>query len=157
MATASSEALTLLGRALLLAGELESAVAALELATARFPLDPSVFVELADLAEQEGDNGRARQLLIAHDAVTANAPIRQRVARLTRIAELSLGLGDPGDAVLRLEQARALGEPSARLLVRLADAEWRTGDRAAARSVVADGLVQHPTDRTLLALQQRFD
>ena len=157
MATASSEALTLLGRALLLAGDLESAVAALELATARFPLDPSVFVELADLAEQEGDNGRARQLLIAHDAVTANAPIPQRVARLTRIAELSLGLGDPGDAVLRLEQARALGEPSARLLIRLADAEWRTGDRAAARSVVADGLVQHPTDRTLLALQQRFD
>ena len=157
MATASSEALTLLGRALLLAGDLENAVAALELATARFPLDPSVFVELADLAEQEGDNGRARQLLIAHDAVTGNAPVPQRVARLTRIAELSLGLGDPGDAVLRLEQARALGEPSARLLVRLADAEWRTGDRAASRSVIADGLAQHPRNRTLLALQQRVD
>ena len=157
MATASSEALTLLARALLLAGELESAVAALELATARFPLDPSAFVELADLAEQEGDTLRARQLLIAHDALTANAPISQRVARLTRIAELSLELADPADAVVRLEQARTLGEPSARLLVRLADAEWRTGDRAAARSVVADGLAQHPTNRTLLALQQWFD
>ena len=157
MATASSEALTLLARALVLAGELKSPVAALELATARFPLDPSAFVELADLAEQEGDGGRARQLLIAHDALTANAPIGRRVARLTRIAELSLALGDPGDAVVRLEQARALGEPGARLLARLADAEWRTGDRAAARSVVVDGLAQHPTDRTLLALQQRFE
>ena len=125
---------------------------ALELATERFPPDPSAFVELADLPEQEGDNGRARQLLIAHDALTANAPIGLRVARLTRIAELSFELGDPGDAVVRLEQALALGEPSARLLVRLADAEWRTSDRAAARSVIADGLAQHPTDRTLLAL-----
>ena len=157
MATASSEALTLLARALLLAGEIESAVAALELATARFPLDPSAFVELADLAEQGGDTGRARQLLIAHEALTAFAPIGQRVARLTRIAQLSLALGDPGDAVVRLEQARALGEPGARLLGRLADAEWRTGDREAARSVVVDGLAQHPTDRTLLALQQRFE
>ena len=75
------------------------------------------------------------------------------MARLTRIAELSLELADPADAVVRLEQARALEEPSARLLVRLADAEWRTGDRAAARSVVADGLAQHPTNRTLLVLQ----
>ena len=156
LATVSSEALTLLARALLLSVEIETAVAALELATERFPIDPSAFVELAGLAEQEGDHGRARQLLIAHDALTANTPIGQRVARLTRIAELSFALGDPDDAVVRLEQARALGEPSARLLVRLADAEWRTGDRAAARSVIIDGLAQHPTDRTLLALQQRF-
>jgi len=96
-ATASSEALTLLARALLLAGELETAVAPLELASERFPLDPSAF---ADLAAQEGDTLRARQLLIAHDALTANVPIGQRVARLTRIAELSLELADPTDAVV---------------------------------------------------------
>ena len=157
MATASSEALTLLARALLLAGDFEKAVAALELATGRFPLDPSAFVELADLAEHEGDTARARQLLIAHDTLTANAPVGQRVARLTRIAALSLELGDPADAVVRFEQARALGEPSAQLLLRLADAEWRAGDRAAARSVIADGLAQYPADRTLLELQRRFD
>ena len=80
----------------------------------------------------------------------------QRVARLTRIADLSLELGDPGDAVVRLGQARALGDPSARLLVRLADAEWRTGDHATARSVIADGLVRYPDDRYLRTLQQRY-
>ena len=134
MAVASSEALTLLARVRLLAGEFESAMAALELATARFPVDPAAFVELADLAEHEGDGARARQLLIAHEALTPNAPASQRVARLTRIADLSLELGDPADAVDRLEQARALGEPSARLLVRLAYAE-----------------------QTLLASQRRFE
>ena len=157
MATASSEALTLLARAWLLADELENAVAALELATERFPLDPAAFAELADLTEHECDHARARQLLIAHDALTATAPVRQRVARLTRIADLSLGLGEPADAVVRLGQARALGDPSARLLVRLADAEWRAGDRGAARSVIADGLVQYPHDRYLRTLQRRFN
>ena len=156
MATASSEALTLLARAWLRADEPENAVTALELATERFPLDPTAFAELADLAEHEGDTVRARQLLIAHNALTATAPVRQRVARLTRIADLSLGLGDPADAVIRLGQARALGEPSARLLVRLADAAWRAGDRGAARSVIADGLAQYPDDRYLRTLQRRF-
>ena len=71
MATASSEALTLLASALLLVGEFDNAVAALELATARFPVDPSAFVELATLVQQEGDTLRARQLRLAHNALTA--------------------------------------------------------------------------------------
>ena len=157
MATASGEALTLLARALTLTGEFENAVAALELATTRFPLDPSAFAELADLAEHEGDTARARQLLIAHNALTANAPVGQRVAGLTRVADPSLELGDPATAFIHLGQARALEEPSARLLVRLADAAWRTDDRTAARSVVADGLAQYPKDRTMLALRRRFE
>jgi tetratricopeptide (TPR) repeat protein len=156
VATASSEALTLLARGLLLADERDDAVAALELATERFPLDPSAFVDLAGLAERVGDTARARHLLIDHDALTPNAPTTERVARLTRIADLSLALGDPSDAVVRLGRASALGEPSAGLLIRLANAESRAGDRAAARSVIADGLAMYPTDRTLLALQRRF-
>ena len=157
MATASSEALTLLARALLLAGEVDDATAALQVAAGRFPLDPSAFIELAALAEDEGDAARARQLLIAHDTLAANVPAGQRVERLTRIADLSLELGDPADAVVRFEQARTLEEPSARLLLRLADAEWRAGNHAAARLVIADGLAQYPEDRTLLALQRQFE
>ena len=156
-ATASSDALTLLARALLLAGEPERAAAALELATGRFPLTPSTFVELAELKEHEGDHARARELLVAHDALTANAPVSQRVAQLTRIADLSLALGDSADALVRLGQARALGEPSARLLVRLADVQWHAGDRAAARAVIADGLTRHPQDGTLRARLRRFE
>ena len=154
---ASSEALTLLARALLLAGEVDDATAALQVAAGRFPLDPSAFIELAALAEDEGDAARARQLLIAHDTLAANVPAGQRVERLTRIADLSLELGDPADAVVRFEQARTLEEPSARLLLRLADAEWRAGNHAAARLVIADGLAQYPEDRTLLALQRQFE
>jgi tetratricopeptide (TPR) repeat protein len=81
-ATASSEALTLLARALLLAGELEEAVVLLELATVRYPLDPSAFAELADLVEQAGDLPRARQLLVVHDTLTAHVPGARRLARV---------------------------------------------------------------------------
>lgn len=157
VATASSATLTLLARALLLTGDPDAAVTALEWATERFPVDPSAFVELADLVEDEGDDARARQLLIVHDTLMVNAPVAQRVARLTRIADLSLTLGDPDDAVFRFGLARALGESSARLLVRLADAEWRAGDRAAARAVIADGIQMYPQDRYLLTLRRRFE
>ena len=51
-------------------------LAELDLATERFPLDPSAFVELAELVKQEGDTRRARQLLIAHDALTAKGQLR---------------------------------------------------------------------------------
>ena len=156
-AAASSEALTLLARAQLLAGEVESAVAALEIAIDRFPLDPSALYELAELVEREGDVHRARGLLVTHDALTAHIPRRQRVARLTRIADLSLALGDPADAAVRFRQALDLGDPTARLIVRLADAEWRAGDPPAARLVVADGLARYPEERYLLTLQRRYD
>ena len=155
--TASSATLTLLARALLLTGDPDAALTALERATERFPVDPGAFVELAGLVEAQGDNTRARQLLIAHDALTVNAPIARRVARLTRIADLSLMLGDPADAAVRFGQARALGDPSARLLVRLADAEWRAGDHATARSVIADGIAMYPQDRYLRTLRRRFE
>ena len=156
-ATASSEALTLLARALLLAGEREEAVVLLELATGRYPLDPSAFLELADLVDQEGDLLRARRLLVAHDTVTAHGPHTQRLAQLLRIADLSIRLDDHADAALRFEMAVGLGSPTPALLVRLANAQWRGGFPTAARSVVTDGLVQHPDDSALLALHRRFE
>lgn len=77
-ATASSEALTLLARALLLADEHDEAVALLEVATARYPVDPSAFLELATLMEDAGDLARARHLRLAHNAVTTYAPAEAR-------------------------------------------------------------------------------
>jgi len=78
-ATASSEALTLLARALLMAQEYDEAVALLELATARYPVDPSAFLELAALMQDVGDLARAQHLLVAHDAVTAYTPVEERI------------------------------------------------------------------------------
>ncbi len=156
-ATASSEALTLLARALLLAGEFDDAVAALELATTRFPVDASAFVELADLVEHGGDRRRARELLATHDRLASfDAPL-VRLDRLHRIADLSLAIGEPADAARQLEAARGLVEPTAALLAKLADAHRRAGDRDAARAVVADALERYPQDRWLQTLGRRFE
>ena len=58
--TATSEARTLHARALLLAGDYELARRVLLQATDRFPVDPSAYRLLADLAETEGDFATAR-------------------------------------------------------------------------------------------------
>ena len=57
---ATSEARTLHARALLLAGDYELARRVLVQATDRFPVDPSAYRLLADLAELEGDFATAR-------------------------------------------------------------------------------------------------
>ena len=76
--SASSEALTLLSRALRLSGQPDEAAAALELAVTRFPVDPAAFVELAELVEQAGDDVRAERLRVSHQALTAPvAPAEQ--------------------------------------------------------------------------------
>lgn len=153
-ATASSEALTLLARALLLSGAFEEAVATLEVAVTRFPVDPSAFSELADLVEHGGDPGRARQLLVAHAALTAGAPPDVRLPRLNRIADLALAQGDIADAIVRLEAVRSLGDPTPSLLARLAEAHHRVGDDDSARAVLADGLAAFPSDARLRFLQR---
>ncbi|MDA1093282.1 MAG: tetratricopeptide repeat protein [Acidobacteria bacterium] len=107
-ARASSEALTLLARALLLAEEVDEAVALLELATQRYPVDPSAFLELATVMEHAGDLVRARDLLLAHDAITAYLPEEDRLPRLRRIA----GLGRELDSVANAARDDA---PPARL------------------------------------------
>jgi tetratricopeptide (TPR) repeat protein len=150
-ATSSSEALTLLAEALILDGELTDAVATLELATERYPVDPSAFMLLADLVERDGD------LAGAHNTVTAYVPAVERLPQLVRIASVSIKLQDHADAAVRLETAAALGSPTSTLLVRLANAHWRAGATARARAVVADGLTQHPESSALVALQRRFD
>ena len=155
--TSSSEALTLLAEALLLDGEVTDALATLELATERYPVDPSAFMLLADLVERDGDLAGARRWLVAHDAVTAYLPAVERLPQLFRIASVSIQLQDHADAAVRLGAAAALGSPTSTLLVRLANAHWRAGATARARAVVADALTQHPDSSALVALQRRID
>ena len=68
--TATSEALTLHARALLLAGDAELAKRVLLRATDRFPVDPSAYTLLADVAENEGDFTTARDALIKYQLLT---------------------------------------------------------------------------------------
>ena len=69
-ATASSEALTLLGRAHLLRGNLDSARHVLNLAVERFPVDPAAFLQLAWLEEGDRNWSVARQLRERHRLLT---------------------------------------------------------------------------------------
>ena len=71
--TASSEALTLIGRALALDGDDDGARRAFRRATARFPLEPTAFVYLARLEEQDHNWDAARRLRHSYEALTGNA------------------------------------------------------------------------------------
>lgn len=55
----TSRALTLLGRAQLLAGDIARAESTLQQATLRFPVDPEAFLYLADAASRRGHKGAA--------------------------------------------------------------------------------------------------
>lgn len=70
--TATSEALTLHARALLLAGDYGLARRVLLQATDRFPVDPSAYRLLADLAETEGDFATARDAFTKYQLLSGD-------------------------------------------------------------------------------------
>ena len=70
--SASSETLTLLGRAFALYGDVEGAKAAFRQATDRFPLEPQAFIHLARLEEQEQNWDEGRHLRLSYRALTAD-------------------------------------------------------------------------------------
>ena len=109
----SSEALTLLGRAQLLAGQLTKAEATLMLATTRFPVDPQSFVYLADVAARRGRADVVDRAVLDYAALSAFDSIDNRM--LLRIAEASLRAGKPSKAQRALSAilARDPGNPAA--------------------------------------------
>ena len=95
--SATSDTLTLYGRALLQGGDVEGAEHALEQATRRFPVDPHAFMLYASTAEKQSHFESARRALIQYSGLTSNdADFAQRAAR---IASLSLRLNDADTAV----------------------------------------------------------
>lgn len=117
----SSEALALLGRAQLLAGQLTKAEATLQLATARFPLDPLAFIYLADVAARRGRLDMADRAMLDYAALTRFDAID--IHTLLRIAEASLRAGHTSEArraasaVLAKDPANAAAQA---LLLRIA-------------------------------------
>jgi tetratricopeptide (TPR) repeat protein len=92
----SSEALALLGRAQLLAGQLTKAEATLVLATTRFPVDPQAFVHLADVAARRGRTDVSDRAVLDFAALTAFDAIDVRM--LLRIAHASHRAGNHSEA-----------------------------------------------------------
>ena len=150
---ATSETLTLYGRALLQEGDVDGAEHALQQATRRFPIDPQAFVLYASTAEKQSHLEPARQALIQYGGLTSNDV--DLVPRAARIASLSLRLNDPDTAVRWLTQAASSSPNDVRLMTSLADAQIRAGERGAARATIARGLEHEPNNAVLLSLSRR--
>src|SRR5262249_30216636 len=147
--SATSELLTLHGRALLLGGQIESAARTLRRATERYPVDLSAFLYYAAAAEQQRDLESARTALLQHSVLVADDP--EFAAHATRIPMLSLRLNDIATAIEWLERTAAANPNDVRILASLADAQERYGDYAAAQATAARGLEKDAHNPQLIA------
>jgi tetratricopeptide (TPR) repeat protein len=150
---ATSETLTLYGRALLQTGRVDVAERILQQATERFPIEPAALLFYADASELENHPEAARQALIQYGVLVEDD--RGFVTRAERIAALSLLLDDSAVAVDWLQRAGAAGDNSVRLLESLAGAQLRAGDRPAAEGTIARALEKDPKNAALLALARK--
>lgn len=150
---ATSQALTLYGRALQQEGRFTAAEQAFEQASAQFPIEPSALLLYAAAAERNAHLDAARQALVKYVAL---APADRDLGTLAaRIAALSMRMNDPGVAAQWFARALA-GGTDIRLLASLADAQFRAGDVDAARATVLKGLAAEPGNPQLAALARRL-
>ena len=153
----SSEALMLLGRALLMSGDDELAERMLQQATERFPVDPLAFYYYAEVSERRGHADAARHALLDYQAIEGeDLDPRRRSAMAIRVADLSIQLSDAPAAVTWYQRAGAVNPLDAPLLVRMADAQARTGDLDGARATLARALEKDPVNRAARQLQRRL-
>jgi tetratricopeptide (TPR) repeat protein len=152
--TASSETLTLYGRALFLSGDGEASERTLEEATSRMPVEPIAFFHLSAAAERRGHVPEARDALVRYLSLI-DQDDRKRVLS-GRIADLSLRMNDPAAAIAWAQRALDDEHPEPPLLEVLAEAQLRVGQREAARASVELGLARDPRNRALLQLRRRI-
>ncbi len=154
----SSEALTLFGRALLLATDQELAERMLQDATTREPVDPNAFFYLAEAAERCDHPKIARQALLDYRTLTGEErDARRNVALAERIGNLSMRAKDAKAAVIWYQRALDGGGGSdASLLVRLAGAQADAGDRDGARVTVGKAIERDAGNAAARALARQL-
>lgn len=152
-ATATNETLSLYGRALFLTGDFDTAERTLQRATIRLPVDPLALRYLSLAAERLGHVAIGRNALIQY--VSLLDDVDAKMAAAAHIAELSLRLNDADLAAKWARRAAAVDNPDLHVLVILADAQLRLGQRDAARTTLDDALRRDPRNRTLLRLRRR--
>jgi len=150
---ATSQALTLYGRALLQEGDTAGAEHALQQSTTTFPIDRAAFTLYASTAERLNHLEEARQALVQHVGLAPDDA--QIVSMASRIAMLSLRLNDAPAAVQWLDRAVSGSPGDVKLLASLADAQLRAGRLDAARVTIARGLDKDGKNPQLLALARR--
>ena len=101
----SSEGLTLLGRALLMSGDLRRAQDVLHQASTRFPIDPESFYYLADVAERRGQTQTAERALMDFAAVERADSALFDARILARLAGAYLHSGNLAAAKQMAERA----------------------------------------------------
>ena len=151
----SSEALTLFGRALLLASDEETAERTLQDATQKQPVEPLSFYYLSDAAERLGHYDVARRALLDYEVLRGeDADTRRRTAHATKLGDLSLRLNDPAGAATYF--LRAAENSDATLLARAADAQLRAGDTEAALATATKALEKDPRNALALSIERRI-
>ena len=90
----NSEAYTLYGRALSLAGDSTRAQRAFDQAVSRFPVDPLAYYYLADIAERRGRSSDAHRALVNYVTLEGLDSSRLDVRRLVRLIEGHLRAGN---------------------------------------------------------------
>ena len=113
----SSEALTLLGRAQLLAGQVTKAEGTLQLATTRFPIYPQAFLYLSDVAARRGRADVSDRAILDYAALTRFESLDVRT--LLRIAEANLRARRVSEVhrAVSAVLAKDPGNPAAELLL----------------------------------------
>jgi tetratricopeptide (TPR) repeat protein len=157
-AAPTSEALSLLGRALLLADRTTEAEQVLLQATATFPVDPAAFLYLADAAATGGERQLARDALISHVALVGErVDATRRGALAIRIGDLSARIDEPETAVIWYRRGIGQVGSDVALIARIAEAEWKSGNDDRARDLIGRALAIEPDDSTALALRAAID
>jgi tetratricopeptide (TPR) repeat protein len=149
---ATSEVLTLYGRALLQDGDTAAAERVLRLAVTRYPVDPAALLEYAEVSEHQHRLQEARRALASYVALSEGDVPPRSAARL---GALSARLDDLPSAIVWWRRVVAADPEDARTITALADAQLRLGDRADAQATIAAGLERNPDHALLRALQRR--
>ena len=135
----------------------ETAERMLQDATQKQPVEPLAFYYLSDAAERLGHFQEARQALLDFDVLRGDeADARRRLTMAVRLGDLSIKLNEPATAMDYFVRAAAEPAADSTVLARLADAQWRSGDKAAARATVLRALERQPSDQALLTLRRRY-
>jgi tetratricopeptide (TPR) repeat protein len=152
-AEVSSETLTDLGRALMLSGDPAAAERILRRAAGRLPVAPAAHLYLGNLLEASKQAEAARDALVRYATLVGDHDPLGGVP--TRIANLSVRIGQPHTALRWYERALDEAGPTTTLLAGFADAAWQAGQVERARTLIAEGLTLDPADAALLRLQRR--
>jgi tetratricopeptide (TPR) repeat protein len=153
----SSEVLMLLGRTLLLSDQDAQAERVLQRAADKLPADPLAFYYLASAAERCGHLDIARRALVDYRALEGEeADPHRRTAQVLRIGDLSMKVGDAAGAAAWYQRAIDAGGASVPLMLRLTEAQIKSGALDRARTTIAGALELDPANGDARALLRQI-